>query len=97
MLFHLLSNIRIYLAIAKYLLRRRKFGSADLKKISLYGKRVSLWGTVDISIYLSRGYTYTRYNFYAKAFFIRIQPRMDNDARGALLLTYAVYIPTAPR
>jgi hypothetical protein len=50
-----------------------------------------------IRIYLSAGYTYIRYIFNAKSFPPRIHARMDISARGALLPTYAVYIPAAPR
>jgi hypothetical protein len=46
-----------------------------------------------ISIYLSMGCTYSRYNFHAKSLFRRIPAHMDNGARGAILGTYAVYIP----
>lgn len=50
-----------------------------------------------IRIYYRLAYRYIRYSFDAKSFFIPIPARMDISARGALLLTYAVYIPTAPR
>jgi len=61
------------------------------------GTWIQFGGVWYIRIYLSGGYTYIRYIFNAKAFFTHSQPRMDISARGALLLTYAVYIPAAPR
>jgi hypothetical protein len=46
-----------------------------------------------IRIYLSMPYSYSRYSFTANYLFRRIPARMDNGARGAILGTYAVYIP----
>jgi len=46
-----------------------------------------------IRIYLSMPYSYILCGFTANFLSRRIPARMDNGARGAILGTYAVYIP----